>query len=25
MENAYTDLPIKLKTDISTGSNWGEL
>ncbi|HVO86279.1 MAG TPA: DNA polymerase, partial [Candidatus Binatia bacterium] len=25
MESAYTDLPIKLKADISTGSNWGEL
>ncbi len=25
MENAYTKLPLKLKTDISTGQNWGEL
>jgi len=25
METAYTKLPIKLKTDISTGKNWGEL
>jgi DNA polymerase-1 len=25
MENAYTNLPVKLKTDISTGQNWGEL
>jgi DNA polymerase-1 len=25
MENAYTKLPVKLKTDISTGQNWGEL
>ncbi len=25
MESAYTKLPIKLKADISTGQNWGEL
>jgi DNA polymerase-1 len=25
MEDAYTKLPIKLKADISTGKNWGEL
>jgi DNA polymerase-1 len=25
MENAYTKLPVTLKTDISTGHNWGEL
>jgi DNA polymerase-1 len=25
MESAYTKLPVKLKTDISTGRNWGEL
>ena len=25
MEEAYTKLPVKLKTDISTGQNWGEL
>jgi DNA polymerase I-like protein with 3'-5' exonuclease and polymerase domains len=25
MEDAYTKLPVKLKTDISTGKNWGEL
>ena len=25
METAYTKLPITLKTDISTGTNWGEL
>ncbi|MGH7157163.1 MAG: DNA polymerase, partial [Candidatus Saccharimonadales bacterium] len=25
MENAYTKLPVKLKTDISIGQNWGEL
>jgi DNA polymerase-1 len=25
MENTYTKLPIKLKADISTGKNWGEL
>jgi DNA polymerase I len=25
MENAYTKLPVKLKADISTGQNWGEL
>lgn len=25
MENAYTKLPVKLKTDISHGQNWGEL
>ena len=25
MEDAYTDLPVKLKTDISHGQNWGEL
>ena len=25
MENAYTKLPIKLKTDVSSGNNWGEL
>jgi DNA polymerase-1 len=25
MENVYTDLPIKLKADVSIGQNWGEL
>lgn len=25
MENVYTKLPVKLKADISTGKNWGEL
>src|SRR5579862_3005041 len=25
MENAYTKLPVKLKTDISIGQNWGDL
>jgi len=25
MEDAYTKLPVKLKADISIGSNWGEL
>jgi DNA polymerase-1 len=25
MESAYTNLPLKLKTDISTGTNWGKL
>lgn len=25
MENVYTDLPIKLKADVSIGKNWGEL
>ena len=25
MESAYTKLPVKLKADISTGKNWGEL
>lgn len=25
MEDAYTKLPVKLKTDISIGQNWGEL
>ena len=25
MENTYTELPIKLKTDVSVGQNWGEL
>ncbi|HVX58402.1 MAG TPA: DNA polymerase I [Candidatus Saccharimonadales bacterium] len=25
MEGVYTDLPIKLKTDVSIGQNWGEL
>jgi DNA polymerase-1 len=25
MENAYTKLPVKLKTDASIGKNWGEL
>ncbi|HVS79185.1 MAG TPA: DNA polymerase I [Candidatus Saccharimonadales bacterium] len=25
METAYTKLPVKLKTDISIGKNWGEL
>jgi len=25
METAYTKLPVKLKADISTGQNWGEL
>ena len=25
MENVYTKLPIKLKTDVSIGKNWGEL
>jgi DNA polymerase-1 len=25
MENTYTKLPVKLKADISTGINWGEL
>ena len=25
MEEAYTKLPVKLKADISTGKNWGEL
>jgi DNA polymerase-1 len=25
METAYTELPVKLKTDVSIGRNWGEL
>ncbi|HVX01246.1 MAG TPA: DNA polymerase, partial [Candidatus Babeliaceae bacterium] len=25
MESAYTKLPVKLKTDVSIGKNWGEL
>ncbi|MBX4190958.1 DNA polymerase I, partial [Candidatus Saccharibacteria bacterium] len=25
METAYTKLPVKLKTDVSIGKNWGEL
>jgi DNA polymerase-1 len=25
MEDAYTKLPVKLKTDISIGKNWGAL
>jgi DNA polymerase-1 len=25
MESTYTKLPVKLKADISTGKNWGEL
>lgn len=25
MESVYTDLPIKLKADVSIGTNWGEL
>jgi DNA polymerase-1 len=25
MENIYPKLPVKLKVDISTGKNWGEL
>jgi DNA polymerase I-like protein with 3'-5' exonuclease and polymerase domains len=25
MENIYPELPVKLKADISTGHNWGQL